>query len=48
MKMVPVMRILIAVGDEALARLLRQGLEAKHFAVDVFPDGGSAAAAEFD
>jgi DNA-binding response OmpR family regulator len=44
------MRILIAEDDEALARLVRQGLEAKRYAVDVFSDGepARAAAAEFD
>jgi hypothetical protein len=32
------MRILIAEDDEALARFLRQGLEAEHYSVDVLPD----------
>lgn len=42
------MRILIAEDDEALARFVRQGLEAEHYAVDVFADGEQArvAAAE--
>jgi two-component system chemotaxis response regulator CheB len=44
------MRILIAEDDEALARFIRQGLEAEHYSVDVFPDGeqARAAATEFD
>jgi two-component system, chemotaxis family, protein-glutamate methylesterase/glutaminase len=44
------MRILIAEDDEALARFVRQGLEAEHYSVDVFPDGeqARAAATEFD
>jgi two-component system, OmpR family, copper resistance phosphate regulon response regulator CusR len=44
------MRILIAEDDEALARFVRQGLEAEHYAVDVFADGeqARAAAAEND
>ena len=39
------MRILIAEDDEALARFVRQGLEAEHYSVDVFPDGEQARAA---
>lgn len=44
------MRILIAEDDEALARFVRQGLEAEHYAVDVFADGeqARAAATEFE
>ncbi len=42
------MRILIAEDDEALARFVRQGLEAEHHAVDVFADGESARAAALD
>jgi two-component system chemotaxis response regulator CheB len=44
------MRILIAEDDEALARFVRQGLEAEHYSVDVFPDGEQArtAATEVD
>jgi len=44
------MRILIAEDDEALARFVRQGLEAEHYSVDVFPDGEQArtAATEID
>ena len=44
------MRILIAEDDEALARFVRQGLEAEHHAVDVFADGeqARAAATEFE
>ena len=44
------MRILIAEDDEALARFIRQGLEAEHYSVDVFPDGEQArtAATEFE
>jgi DNA-binding response OmpR family regulator len=36
------MRVLIAEDDDALARFVRQGLEAEHYAVDVFPDGEQA------
>jgi two-component system, OmpR family, copper resistance phosphate regulon response regulator CusR len=36
------MRILIAEDDEALAKFVRQGLEAEHYSVDVFPDGEQA------
>lgn len=36
------MRILIAEDDEALARFIRQGLEAEHYSVDVLPDGEQA------
>src|SRR5271168_2370677 len=36
------MRILIAEDDEALAKFVRQGLEAEHYTVDVFPDGEQA------
>jgi two-component system, OmpR family, copper resistance phosphate regulon response regulator CusR len=39
------MRILIAEDDEALARFVRQGLEAEHYSVDVLPDGEQARAA---
>lgn len=39
------MRVLIAEDDEALARFVRQGLEAEHYAVDVLPDGERARAA---
>jgi two-component system chemotaxis response regulator CheB len=44
------MRILIAEDDEALARFVRQGLEAERYAVDVFSDGeqARAAATEFE
>src|SRR5271168_3725110 len=44
------MRILIAEDDEALAKFVRQGLEAEHYSVDVFPDGeqARAAATEFE
>ena len=44
------MRILIAEDDVALASFVRQGLEAEHYAVDVFSDGeqARAMAAEFD
>ena len=38
------MRILIAEDDEALARFVRQGLEAEHYAVDVVADGEQARA----
>src|SRR5438132_12107198 len=36
------MRILIAEDDEALAKFVRQGLEAEHYTVDVFADGEQA------
>jgi two-component system copper resistance phosphate regulon response regulator CusR len=36
------MRILIAEDDEALAKFVRQGLEAEHHAVDAFADGEQA------
>ena len=36
------MRILIAEDDEALARFVRQGLEAEHYSVDVLADGEQA------
>src|SRR5579863_8271839 len=36
------MRILIAEDDEALAKFVRQGLEAEHYSVDVFPGGDVA------
>lgn len=39
------MRVLIAEDDEALARFVRQGLEAEHYTVDVQPDGERARAA---
>ena len=39
------MRILIAEDDEALARFLRQGLEAERYLVDVVADGEQARAA---
>jgi two-component system copper resistance phosphate regulon response regulator CusR len=44
------MRILIAEDDEALARFVRQGLEAEHYSVDVMSDGEQArnAATEFE
>ena len=44
------MRILIAEDDEALARFVRQGLEAENYTVDVVADGEQArnAATEFD
>jgi len=44
------MRILIAEDDEALARFVRQGLEAERYSVDVFSDGEQArnAATEFE
>jgi two-component system, OmpR family, copper resistance phosphate regulon response regulator CusR len=38
-------RILIAEDDGALAKFVSQGLEAEHYAVDVFPDGELARAA---
>jgi DNA-binding response OmpR family regulator len=36
------MRILIAEDDEALAKYVRQSLEAEHYTVDVFADGEQA------
>lgn len=36
------MRILIAEDDQALARFVRQGLEAEHYSVDVVSDGEQA------
>jgi two-component system copper resistance phosphate regulon response regulator CusR len=39
------MRILIAEDDEALARFVRQGLEAENYTVEVFSDGEQARAA---
>ncbi len=39
------MKVLIAEDDEALARFVRQGLEAEHYSVDVLPDGERARAA---
>jgi two-component system, chemotaxis family, protein-glutamate methylesterase/glutaminase len=39
------MRVLIAEDDEALARFVRQGLEAEHYTVDVQTDGERARAA---
>jgi two-component system OmpR family response regulator len=39
------MRILIAEDDEALAKFVRQSLEAEHYTVDVFSDGEQARAA---
>jgi two-component system, OmpR family, copper resistance phosphate regulon response regulator CusR len=44
------MRILIAEDDEALAKFVRQGLEAENYAVDVLADGEQArtAAADLD
>ena len=36
------MRILIAEDDEALARFVRQGLEAENYAADIFADGEQA------
>ena len=36
------MRVLIAEDDEALAKFVRQGLEAEHYSVDVVPDGEQA------
>lgn len=44
------MRILIAEDDEALAKFVRQGLEAENYSVDVLPDGEQArnAATEVD
>jgi DNA-binding response OmpR family regulator len=42
------MKILIAEDDEALARFVRQGLEAERYAVDVAVDGEQARAAATD
>jgi DNA-binding response OmpR family regulator len=44
------MRILIAEDDEALARFVRQGLEAEHYLVNVLTDGEQArtAATQFE
>jgi DNA-binding response OmpR family regulator len=42
------MRILIAEDDEALAKFVRQGLEAENYSVDVFSDGEQARAAAAD
>lgn len=42
------MRILIAEDDEALAKFVRQGLEAEHFSVDTFKDGEQALAAAIE
>jgi len=42
------MRILIAEDDEALARFVRQGLEAEHYAVDVVADGEQARTAAIE
>ena len=42
------MRILIAEDDEALAKFVRQGLEAERYAVDVVSDGEQARAASTD
>jgi two-component system, OmpR family, copper resistance phosphate regulon response regulator CusR len=44
------MRILIAEDDTALAKFVSQGLEAEHYAVEVYSDGEQARAAadEFD
>jgi len=39
------MRILIAEDDDALGKLVRQGLEEEHSAVDVFEDGEQARSA---
>jgi len=39
------MRILIAEDDDALAKFVRQSLEAEHYTVDVFSDGEQARAA---
>src|SRR5882762_8664495 len=39
------MRILIAEDDDALAKFVRQSLEAEHYTVDVFADGEQARAA---
>jgi two-component system, OmpR family, copper resistance phosphate regulon response regulator CusR len=42
------MRILIAEDDEALARFVRQGLEAERYTVDVVTDGEQARATAMD
>jgi DNA-binding response OmpR family regulator len=44
------MRILVAEDDTALARFVKKGLEAEHYAVDVSADGeqARAMAAELD
>ena len=42
------MRILIAEDDEALARFVRQGLEAEHYSVDVLVDGEQARTAAIE
>jgi DNA-binding response OmpR family regulator len=42
------MRILVAEDDTALAKFVRQGLEAEHYVVDVFVDGEQARAAAND
>jgi DNA-binding response OmpR family regulator len=42
------MRILIAEDDEALARFVRQGLEAERYSVDVVADGEQARATAMD
>ena len=42
------MRILIAEDDEALAKFVRQGLEAEHYTVDIYADGEQARAAATD
>jgi len=42
------MRILIAEDDVALAKFVRQGLEAEHYAVEVFADGEQAKTAATD
>jgi CheY-like chemotaxis protein len=40
----PLMRVLIAEDDPALASFVRKGLEAEHYAVDVTTDGEQARA----
>src|SRR3974390_3423745 len=42
------MRILIAEDDEALAKFVRQGLEAEHYTVDIYADGEQARVAATD
>lgn len=42
------MRILIAEDDEALAKFVRQGLEAEHYSVDMVADGEQARTAAID
>lgn len=42
------MRILIAEDDEALAKFVRQGLEAEHYAVEMVADGEQARKAAID